>query len=433
MATMTVDSNAVEIRLSHAEAAFALRRRHLRVPLAAVDDVAVEADGVAAATGLRAPGLAVPGRMKVGTWRRRGQRTLVSTRRGMPAVRVIFSGAGVDEVLIGSPHAHAVATAIRLGAGLPAGGSARQVAIPSGDVTLVGTLEFPEGRGPHPAALILPGSGPLDRDANHRRAPLGVSRDIAAALSGRGIASLRYDRRGAGASGGMFLATGFSDNATDATNALAYLQSHPSIRSDGCLLIGHSEGASLAIAVAGDGRHDDLAGVALLAGSAKTGKETLAWQTRQIVHGLPAPARLVLQALRVDLVAKQAKNVKRLESTTADVERVDGRRMNARWHREFIAFDPKPTLARIGVPVLALTGSKDLQVDPGDLPVIAATVAGPVETVLVGDLTHVLRRDPSPPSLSAYRKLISRPTDREVLDTVAAWASRQVVRSEASG
>ena len=64
---------------------------------------------------------------------------------------------------------------------------------------------------------------------------------------------------------------------------------------------------------------------------------------------------------------------------------------------------------------------------------IAATVAGPVETVLVDDLTHVLRRDSSLPSLSAYRKLIRRPTDREVLDTVAAWAHRQVLSSEASG
>ncbi len=140
--------------------------------------------------------------------------------------------------------------------------------------------------------------------------------------------------------------------------------------------------------------------------------------------GLPAPVRLLLRILRVDLVAKQAKNVERLRSTTEDVHRIGGRRLNARWHREYLAFDPAPALARIRVPVLAVTGGKDIQVDPGDLAAIADAVAGPVEVRRIPDLTHVLRRDPSAPSLSAYRKLLRRPTDPEVLDLVAHWVSR---------
>jgi hypothetical protein len=95
--------------------------------------------------------------------------------------------------------------------------------------------------------------------------------------------------------------------------------------------------------------------------------------------------------------------------------------MNARWHREFIAFDPKPSLARIRVPVLAVAGDKDLQVDPEDLALVASTVGGPVDTVRVPDLTHVLRRDPGSPSLSAYRRLIRQPTDAETLDAVGEW------------
>src|SRR3712207_8124241 len=57
-------------------------------------------------------------------------------------------------------------------------------------------------------------------------------------------------------------------------------------------------------------------------------------------------------------------------------------RVNARWTREFMAHDPRDDLRRIAVPVLALTGEKDLQVDPGDLAVIAATVPGGARTEL---------------------------------------------------
>ena len=55
------------------------------------------------------------------------------------------------------------------------------------------------------------------------------------------------------------------------------------------------------------------------------------------------------------------------------------------------------------MPVLAITGDKDLQVDPADLDIIAATVAGPVTIRRVPDLTHILRRDPAAPTLGAYR------------------------------
>src|SRR3712207_9365335 len=90
-------------------------------------------------------------------------------------------------------------------------------------------------------------------------------------------------------------------------------------------------------------------------------------------------------------------------------------RVNARWTREFMAHDPRADLRRIAVPVLALTGGKDLQVDPGDLAVIAATVPGGARTELVPDLGHTLRSQPGPPSMGAYRKELRRPVDPSVL------------------
>jgi hypothetical protein len=73
--------------------------------------------------------------------------------------------------------------------------------------------------------------------------------------------------------------------------------------------------------------------------------------------------------------------------------------------------------------VLALTGAKDLQVDPADVETIAATVPAPVTAAVVPDLTHLLRRDPGSPSLKAYKRLAAQPTDGDVLRTVTDWVA----------
>jgi alpha/beta superfamily hydrolase len=305
MATVTLDSDTILVRLSRKERVFGVRRSDLRLPLSAVRDVAVHDDGMAHARGIRAPGLAVPGVRKIGTWRRRGARTFVSVRRGLPALHVTFADSRLHAFVLSAPNADALAGAIRRRAGITGDQGIREVSIAADGATLRATLVVPPGPGPHPGVVLIAGSGPLDRDANHVRAPIGVSRDLAEAMADRGIASLRYDRRGVGGSDGSFWTAGFHDNTRDAASALRVLREQADVDPARCFLVGHSEGAWLAAAVAGDGRHDDLAGVVLLAGGAKTGEETLAWQTRQIVPTLPRPIRLLLRGLRIDLVASR--------------------------------------------------------------------------------------------------------------------------------
>ncbi|HET9601107.1 MAG TPA: hypothetical protein VFP08_05930 [Acidimicrobiales bacterium] len=71
----------------------------------------------------------------------------------------------------------------------------------SGDVRLEGTLSIPGDPGPHPAALLLSGSGPLDRDSNMAGQRLDVTKAFATGLAACGVAALRYDKRGVGMSG----------------------------------------------------------------------------------------------------------------------------------------------------------------------------------------------------------------------------------------
>jgi uncharacterized protein len=301
------------------------------------------------------------------------------------------------------------------------------VAVPGAPV-LAGTLTLPDGEGPFPAVLLASGSGPLDRDSNHRRVRFDVGRQLAAALAAGGLASYRYDKRGTGATPGDWRSAGLYDNADDLARALAAVAAHPQVDADRLLLAGHSEGAILAAAVAARG--GPVRGVVLLAGTATPGEELLRWQAAQIAPTLPRFVRGVLRLMRTDLEAKVAANHRKIRATTADVARVDGARINARWHREFMAHDPREDLARVTAPVLAITGAKDMHAPPDDLAVIADTVAGPVETHRVPDLTHTLRRQPGPASLRAYREELRRPLDAEVLDTVVRWC-RQVTGSTA--
>ena len=291
---------------------------------------------------------------------------------------------------------------------------------------LSGTLTVPrEGSGVFPAVLLLTGSGPIDRDSNHRKIRFDVTAQVAAALAEVGVASFRYDKRGVGESPGDWRESGFWDNVDDAAAALAMLRGRPEVDASRLVVAGHSEGAVQAVALAA--RDRSVAGVILLAASARPGEEMLLWQARVILPTLPRPVRFLLRVLPGDPVKKVGANHAKLKATTTDVARLNLARVNAKWFREYLAYDPADDLPKIDVPVLAVTGTKDLQVDPADLAVVADRAAGPVETHLVEDLTHSLRRQAGAPSLSRYKREVREPVDAEVVAIVQEWVKRNIV------
>ncbi|WP_420707783.1 alpha/beta hydrolase family protein [Streptomyces sp. NRRL F-5135] len=284
---------------------------------------------------------------------------------------------------------------------------------------LAGTLTLPTGPGPHPAVLLLHGSGPLDRDGNTRKVPVNLGPPLAEALAAAGIATLRYDRRGVGATPGTWRASGFTDNYQDAATALRALAAHPAVRPEAVGVVGHSEGALHAMALAA--RHEVRAAV-LLAGYARTGEEALRWQARSIAEGLPAPVRL----LRGPLGALGNRALARVRKTRTDVARIAGLPVNARWMRENLVHDTRDDLVAIHAPVLAVTGAKDIQVDPADLDEIHRLVPGVTEVHRLPDLTHVLRPDPGHHTLRSYRRLLRGPVDPGVLALVTTWLTAQL-------
>lgn len=295
-----------------------------------------------------------------------------------------------------------------------------EVTFASGEHQMAGTFVAPNSSGPYPAALLVSGSGPIDRNSNARRLRIEVMRQVADRLAATGIASLRFDKRGVGSSSGNYLSAGFHDNVNDARAALDSLRARPEVASNCVSVIGHSEGALIATELAGSGA--EIRGVVLLAGAATTGEAVLRRQATQVAASLPRPTRWLLRILRQDILRTQNKRLAQLKASTGNVIRVQLVRMNAKWFREFMVYDPAEALHRIAVPVLAVTGSKDIQVDPADVERMAKLVRSDFTGDVAADVTHLLRRDDGPPSLRTYKKQVRRPVDRRLLDTVASWA-----------
>ena len=112
MAAIDLTPTTLTIRFTRGEKIGGLLR-DLEVPLADVRSVTVEPDGLQAARGVRAPGLAIPGVRKLGTWRARGHRSAVCVRRGQPALRIALDGHKYSELLVGAANAEELATQLR--------------------------------------------------------------------------------------------------------------------------------------------------------------------------------------------------------------------------------------------------------------------------------------------------------------------------------
>ena len=295
----------------------------------------------------------------------------------------------------------------------------------SNEIELAGTLALPAGNGPFPGVLLITGSGQVDRNENHKKLHLNIFDDISHYLAENGIASLRYDKRGVGESQGDYWTTGFYDNAQDAKSALQYLKAQKNIQSENIFLLGHSEGAFLATRLGGGGI--DVAGIILIAGGAQSGENVLKWQAIQIAKGLKGINGWLIKILHIDISEAQQKQINKIKKSKQDSFRSQFVvKINAQWLREFMAYNPTEDLQRITVPVLAISGSKDIQVDPSDLERMANLIKGPFEPHLIPNMTHLLRIEEGDAAISKYKNEIKKPLEPLVQEIVLHWIQSKI-------
>lgn len=307
-------------------------------------------------------------------------------------------------------------------------------------VSLSGTLTLPKGAGPFAAAVLIAGSGPEDRDgtiANHK--PFLVLSDY---LTRRGIAVLRYDKRGIGQSTGSPDMATTMDLAGDAQYAIAYLKTRKDIDAARIGLIGHSEGAMIAPTIAASS--PDLPWVVLLAAPATKGEDTLLNQSDLIARAGGLSDAQVLSSLNFDkqaydlVLTEQDSNVvgQKLKALVKESgldaalppAALDAQlhMMTSPWFRYFLAYDPLPELKKTKCPVLAIYGAKDLQVPPKiNLPMVQKAFAdggnSQAEVKQLPDLNHLFQHayTGSPTEYAAIDETFSP----DVLQMIGEWVT----------
>jgi uncharacterized protein len=281
--------------------------------------------------------------------------------------------------------------------------------------TLAGTLTLPKEDGPHTAVILITGSGAQDRDETllgHK--PFLVLADY---LTRRGVAVLRVDDRGVGGSTGDPAKATSADFATDVKAGVDFLKTRKEIDPKRIGLMGHSEGGMIAPMVAAK-YPDDVAFLVLLAGTGVPGDEILAEQLGLIQKAMgrdsAAVEKSVVTAKKMYAILRDQKDdaaaktaieamMKETIATLSEAERKElgdnpSAAMDAQlkmlqspWFRYFLTYDPRPTLAKVKCPVLAINGEKDLQVPPGqNLPEIAkALKAGGNSAITTRELPNL--------------------------------------------
>jgi pimeloyl-ACP methyl ester carboxylesterase len=253
---------------------------------------------------------------------------------------------------------------------------------PGPNGALRGTLLAPAS-GHGPVILIIPGSGPTDRDGN---SPAGILaspyRLLAEGLAARGVTSVRIDKRG------MFGSSAATADANAVTipDYVADVQSWIRVirqrTKASCIwLLGHSEGGLIAMAAA---KNPDVCGLLLAAAPGRPLAEIL----REQLKANPANAPLLDQALPAIDALQAGKRVDTANMNPALLPlfrpQVQGFLISA------FSFDPRQLLAGYARPVLILQGQRDLQVREADAQ--ALKQADPKATlVLLPDVNHVLK------------------------------------------
>lgn len=313
-------------------------------------------------------------------------------------------------------------------------------------VTLAGTLTSPRGVKNFPAAVLVSGSGPQDRDETlFEHKPFAVLADH---LARRGVAVLRYDDRGVGRSTGSFAGATSEDFAKDAAAAVAFLAKRPGVDTTRIGVVGHSEGGLIAPMVAAE-NPGAVGFVVLLAGPGVPGAQILRSQTDALLAAAGGGADLrndsgalidaLLKAaakdgtrdeIRANLAAAADECLaklppergKQLGWSDPGTRKLGLAVWSDPWQRYFLRSDPRPNLAKLACPVLALNGELDIQVKASDNLAGIKAACPAAETRSLPGLNHLFQ--PAKTGTVAEYAEIETTFDAAALAAISDWVTR---------
>lgn len=304
--------------------------------------------------------------------------------------------------------------------------SSEEVIFQNGDISLVGTLTLPKAGGiRYPAALLISGAGPHDRDGN--RGVFSLYKLIAEKLSANGVAVLRHDDRGVGKSSMPKTPTTYRDVINDSKAAVEYLRSRKEIDPDHIVLIGHSEGGTTATLIASE--DSKIAAIALLAGAMVANFEQLLLE--QTIYQLalqrpfnPQDREKYPQIARLVLTLIEEAKAGKPDSAMTDLRE---------YMRQTLALNQAETFKRIRCPVLILQGERDAMVLAHHAVATGRALADAgnkqVSLRIFPNLSHTFTPSPLDQSIAAEKKNQISP---EALETIHKWIAEVIIGDKGS-
>jgi uncharacterized protein len=235
--------------------------------------------------------------------------------------------------------------------------------IPSNGFSLAATISRPPAAAPATApaprlaaVILVPGSGPADRDETLAGVPIFAQ--VANALSDAGFLVVRYDKRGIGQSGGRDESATIKDFADDVRAVVDFLQRRKDVDVDRIALVGHGEGGMVAMLAASQLKKN-VAALALLATPGTSGGELILEQQRYLLDRLSIPEdekqnRIALQQ-RIQVAVATGQGWETIPLAYR-------RQAETAWFRSFLAFRPAEIMPKVEQPLAVLQGDRDRQV-----------------------------------------------------------------------
>jgi uncharacterized protein len=317
------------------------------------------------------------------------------------------------------------------------------VTFPVGDMTVYGTFRHQSGQGqPMPAALLIAGSGPTDRNGNSAvmRGQIGTLQNLAQALSKDGVASLRYDKLGTGQTG---LGPYGKDPASidvaafqnEANAALTFLAGQPGVDRNRLMVVGHSEGAlyALQLATAAPGTAPPVHALGLVEPQSRRILDHVSLQTRAQVDAAVKAGKMTAEEATENMAAIDKAIADFRATGTASPDEPPGLKpiinpANARFLKQEDAIDPAELAAKLArdMPVLVSCSDADTQItcEDTDHLVSGLTTAGTkTDYVHLTGVNHVLKEDDSK-TAAGYTK--PRPFSNQLTTALAAFVKENL-------
>lgn len=297
------------------------------------------------------------------------------------------------------------------------------VRIPAVGFTLAATISSPVSKGqtPLPTIVLVAGAGPTDRDEMAFGIP--IFGQLAGALADAGFLVIRYDRRGAGQSGGRPESATLTDYAEDLRAVVRYLGDRKDVDRRRLAVAGYGDGGLVALLAAT--KEDRIKGVVLIATSGVTGAE---FNLEQVAANVARSARSEADKQATVELQRRIQDAVLTGKGWDDIPPQLRRQADVPWFQSFLAFDPAKPMRELDQPVLIVHGLLDTQVAPSHADKLEAFARArkrkaPTDVARLPGVNHLLV-PATTGDITEYPSLADQRVAPTVSESIAAWLNK---------